>query len=601
MATDTVDTVFRDASTRIGTHDMVGADGPRVAYRPIARGKNGAVSSGHMLSSMAGHDVLKKGGNATDAGVAAGLSLCVVEHDRTSFGGVAPMILFDAATGKIRTIDGLGRWPKAVSLDYFKKNHGGKFAPGMSTSVTPMAMDAWLLALQTSGTWTFEAAVENALVYAEEGFPVSEVLHADIVEYYDGFIGWKANAEIFAPGGKIPEVGDILRQPALARSIRRLIDVERAAKGRGREGAIQAVRDFFYRGEFGQKLVAFSKENDGLLSMEDMETSVAKQEESVRYKYAGFEVCTCGAWTQGPALLQVLALLEGYDLKAMGHNSTEYIHVVTEAIKVAFADRDAYFGDPDFINVPFDELLAPAYSNERRKLIDPGKAWPTMPPFGKIKSAEPYFGRTPPHEDEPAVGVSTGPDTTVLSVIDRDGNMFCSSPSDPALRHMIHPELGYGISHRGTQSWLHPNHPSVLAPGKRPRLSTNPVLVLRDGKPYMTLCTPGGDVQPQAMLQAFLNIVVFGMNPQQATEAPRFVSFSFPASFYPHRMQPGQLALEGRIDDATVSELRAKGHKIKTWPDWTGNAGGVCVIVRDDAGVMHAGADPRRDAYAVAS
>lgn len=599
---DKVETVFRDASTRLGSHDMVGADGPRAAYRPIARGLNGAVASGHLLATMASHDVLREGGNAFDAGVAGGLCLCVVEHDRTSFGGVAPIILFEAATGTVSTLDGLGTWPLAVSLDWFKQKHGGKFTPGMSTSVTPLAMDAWLLALRKFGTWTFEQAVEAALMYAEDGFPVSEVMREDIIEYFDGFANWPANAEIFTPGGKIPEVGDVLKQPALAKTIRKLIEVERVAASLGREAAIDAVRDYFYRGEIGRKLVEFSQANEGLLAMADMEACVAKEEEACRLGFLGYEVFTCGPWTQGPALLQTLALLEPYDLRAMGHNSAEYIHTVTEATKVAFADRDAYYGDPLFVDVPLDELLAPAYSEERRRMIDPASAWPSMPPFGEVKGAKPYFGRTPPHVEEPAIGKSTGPDTTILSVIDKAGNIFVSSPSDPALRHMIHPELGFGISHRGTQSWLHPNHPSVLAPGKRPRLTTNPVLILKDGKPWMALCTPGGDVQPQAMLQTLLNIIVFGMNPQTATEAPRFVSFSFPATFYPHRMQPGQLAVEGRIDEATVEELRAKGHKIKAWPDWTGNAGGVCVIVRDeDTGVLNAGADPRRDAYAVAS
>jgi gamma-glutamyltranspeptidase/glutathione hydrolase len=602
MNLDKASTIFRDASTRLGTHDVVGEDGSRAAYRPIARGLFGAVASGHMLSAMAGHDVLRRGGNAIDAGVAAGLCLCVVEHDRTSIGGVAPIMVFEAATGTLKTIDGLGGWPKAATLEYFERTHGGKFAPGMSTSVIPLAMDGWLLTLKRFGTWSFENAVQQSVVYAEDGFPVSEVMQADIIEYLDGFAGWPTNVEIFTPGGRVPEIGDVLKQPALARTFRRLIEVERAAKHLGREAAIDAVRDFFYRGEIGQKLVAFSQENDGLLSMEDMEAAVAKEEDVARYTFGGYEVCTCGPWTQGPALLQVLALLESYDLKAMGHNSPEYIHTITEAVKVAFADRDAYYGDPNFVHVPLDELMAPDYVAERRALINAEEAWPTMPPFGVVSGAKAYFGRTPPHEDKPLTGKSTGPDTTVLSVIDRHGNMFCASPSDPALRHMIDPDLGFGISHRGTQSWLHPNHPSVLAPGKRPRLTTNPVLVLKDGKPFMALCTPGGDVQPQAMLQVFLNMTVFGMNAQQATEMPRFVSFSFPATFYPHGMQPGQLAIEDRIDAATIEELRRKGHKIKKWPGWTGNSGGVCVIVRnEETHVLDAGADPRRDAYAVAS
>lgn len=601
MDRTTVDIIYRDANSRVGTHDPVGDS--RASFRPIARGSNGAVSTGHLLSTMAGHDALRRGGNAFDAGVAAGLCQCVVEHDRASIGGVAPVIAYVAKTGKVSTVSGLGRWPREISIEWFHKHHGGKFTPGMSTTITPLAMDAWLLTLKEYGTWSYEAAAEFAISYAENGFPVSEVLREDIIEYAEGFAPWPANVAIFTPKGTIPEVGDILKQPALATSLKKLVDVERAAKAKGksREAAIDAVRDYFYRGEMGKALVDFCRRHGGVLSMEDMAEAEARLEAPVSFKWGEYEVFTCGTWTQGPVLLQALALLEANELNALGHNSAGYIHQVIEAIKLAFADRDAYYGDPDFVKVPFDELLAPAYSAERRKLIDPKKAWPTMPPAGSIKSAKPYFGRTPPHEEEPAKGRSKNPDTTIGCVIDRWGNMFCSAPSDPALRHIIDPELGFGISPRGTQSWLHPNHPSVLAPGKRPRLTTNPVLVLKHGKPWMTLCTPGGDVQPQTMLQVLLNIAVFGMNTQQATEAPRFVTFSAPGSFYPHLMEPGELAVEGRIDQGAVQQLAGLGHTIRHWPGWTGNAGGVCVIVREEAaGVLNAAADPRRDAYAVA-
>lgn len=601
MSNDAVDTIYRDASTRLGTHDVVGGDGTRGAYRPIARGSNGAVSSGHMLATMTGHDTLRRGGNSTDAGVAAGLCISVVEHDRVSIGGVAPIIIYEAKTGKMTTVSGLGRWPKAVSLDFFKKNFGGKFKPGIGTSITPLAMDGWLLALRDFGTLRFEDVVADAIDYAEKGFAVSEVMREDIIEYADGFAEWPTNAAIFTPGGKIPDVGTIIRQPQLAQSLRRLVEVERQAKGKGREGAIDAVRDYFYRGPMGEQLVKFCKEQGGLLSMDDMKDAAARIEPPVKMAFSEYEIHTCDAWTQGPSLLQALAILKGFDLKKMGHNSVPYIHTVTEAIKLAFADRDAYYGDPDFIKVPYDELLSEEYNIGRRKMVDPDKAWPSLPPFGQVKGAKAYFGRIPPHEDEPSIGAQSNPDTTIVSAIDKAGNMFVSAPSDPCLRHIIHPELGFGISPRGTQSWLHPNHPSVLAPGKRPRLTTNPVAILRNGKPYMALCTPGGDVQPQAMLQVFLNLAVFGMNPQQATEMPRFVSFSFPASFYPHLIRPGELAVESRIDDGVISALRQKGHKIKVWPGWTGNAGGTCVITRDlQTGLLQAGADPRRDAYAVA-
>lgn len=601
MADGTIDTIYRDSATRLGIYDMIDPNGSRGTYRPIARGLNGAVASGHMLATMAGYDILRRGGNAFDAGVAAGLCLSVVEHDRVSLGGVAPIILYQAKTGQVTTVSGLGRWPKAVTLDYFRDHHGGKFQPGMGTTVTPAAMDAWLLTLRLFGSLRFEDVAEHALGYAEDGFPVSEVLREDIVEYYDGFKDWSTNREIFAANGTIPAVGDIIRQPALAKSLREFIAIERTVEPRSRVDGLNAIRRHFYEGPMAERLVTFCQDHGGLLTMEDMTTFAVRNEPPVKLDFGEYELFTCDTWTQGPALLATLALLKGYDLGALGHNSTAYIHTITEAVKLAFADRDAYYGDPDFVHVPLDELLSEDYCRKRRALIDPEQAWTRIPPFGKVKGAEGYFGRKPPHETEAAPAEELVPDTTVVSVIDREGNIFCAAPSDPCLRHIIDPELGFGLSPRGSQSWLHPNHPSVLAPGKRPRLTTNPVLVLRQGKPWMALCTPGGDVQPQAMLQVFLNIAVFGMNVQQATEVPRFTSFSFPASFYPHKIRPGELAMESRIEKSVVDALAAKGHKIKIWPAWSGDVGGACVIIRDlVTGLLHAGADPRRDACAVA-
>jgi gamma-glutamyltranspeptidase/glutathione hydrolase len=379
--------------------------------------------------------------------------------------------------------------------------------------------------------------------------------------------------------------------------------VERKAKSKSREAGIAAVRDYFYQGPIAESLVTFCQSQGGLMTMADMTGFSVKDEPSVKIMFGDLEVHSCNTWTQGPVLLQTLGLLKGIDLKSLGHNSVAYIHTVVEAMKLACSDKDAYYGDPDFVDVPLDGLLSDAYCAERRKLIDPDRACPDMPPPGAVTGAKPYFGRRAPHADssnepEPAMAAA---DTTVQTVMDREGNIFCAAPSDPALRHMINPELGFGISPRGTQSWLHPNHPSVLAPGKRPRLTTQPVLALKNGKPYMAVCTPGGDIQPQTMLQIMLNIIVFGMNAQQATEAPRFATFSFPNSFYPHGMRTGELAVEARIDEASIKELESKGHKIIRWPEWSGNAGSSCVIYLDgQTEVFHAGADPRRDAYAIA-
>jgi gamma-glutamyltranspeptidase/glutathione hydrolase len=593
---------YRDASSRVRRNDMVTDPEARCAYRPVARGVNGAVSSGHMLATLAGYDVLRKGGNATDAGVASGVCLCVVEHDRTSFGGVAPIILYDAKSGKVTTIGGLGRWPAAVSLDYFQRNFGGRMKAGIATSITPAAMDAWLLALERYGTMSFAEIAQAALAYAEGGFPVSEVLREDIIEYAEGFKEWPSTAAIYTPRGKIPEVGELLKQPALAASIRRFMDVERKAGKRSRKAGLRALAQHFYEGPVARTMVEFCQRHGGLLTLEDLRRFRVKEEPPVKLRFGDLTVYTCGPWTQGPVLLQVLALLRAYDVGAFGHNSVDYIHTIVEAIKLAYADRDAYYGDPDFVRVPLRELLSEEYCRQRRTLIRRDRAWPDMPAPGKVTAAQPYFGRRPPHEDaRQAEELAASPDTTVLAAIDGAGNIFCSAPSDPVLRHMIVPELGFGISPRGTQSWLHPSHPSVVAPGKRPRLTTNPVLALRKGKPCLALGTPGGDVQPQAMLQVLLNIESFGMNAQRATEEPRFASFSFPNSFYPHRSRPGEVSVETRIAPETIAGLEARGHKVKRWPLWSGNAGGACVIFRDArTGLLQAGADPRRDASAIA-
>ncbi len=599
---DDDDVVFRDASSRTGTYDMSDdSQGGRGAFRPVMRGTHGAIASGCSLATLAGYDVMRKGGNAIDAGVAVGICQCVVEHDRTTLGGVAPIIIYDARRKKVTTVGGLGRWPAAASPAYFRQ-FGNKFPAGIATTITPAAMDAWLLALERYGTMKFADVAEKALIYAEEGFPVSEVLREDIVEYEPGFRKWPSTAKVFTPRGHIPAVGEMLKQPALASSLRKFVQVEHQAARRGRIAGLQAIRKYFYEGPVARSMVAFSQQHGGLISMDDLRNFRVREEEPVRLRYGNIDVYTCGTWTQGPALLQVLGMLRGYDVRRMGHNATAYIHTVVEAVKLAFADRDAYYGDPDFVHVPLRELLSEAYCSERRKLIDPERAAPDLPEPGMVRGAKPYFGGRAPHldePDEPDDGLT--PDTTVLCTMDAAGNILCAAPSDPVLRHMIVPELGFGMSPRGTQSWLHPNHPAVLAPGKRPRLTTNPVLALKNGKPYLAVATPGGDVQPQSMLQALLNAHVFGANAQRATELPRFASFSAPNSFYPHRRYPGQLAAETRIASGILDELSALGHKIKRWPPMSGNAGGVCMIVRDSkTGVLHAGADPRRDGYAEA-
>ncbi len=316
----------------------------------------------------------------------------------------------------------------------------------------------------------------------------------------------------------------------------------------------------------------------------------------MKTEFAGIELHACGPWSQGPMLPQTLNLLSGYDLKAMGHNSVAYIHHLTEALKLSFADRDRYYGDPQFVRVPLDVLLSREYAAARRRLIRKEEAWKELPPAGDVKG---YSGASTLPEaalGEPAPLA----DTSYVSVIDSAGNAFSATPSDGSSATPVIPGTGLCPSSRGSQSWTDPVHPAALAPGKRPRLTPNPALALKDGKVYMPFGSPGNDIQPQAMVQVFLNIVLWGMDPQSAVEAPRFATYSYPSSSEPHAYHPGRLNVESRIPRSTTDQLAALGHQVKPWPELEWRAGAVCAIrVNPETGLLEGGADPRRPCYAL--
>jgi gamma-glutamyltranspeptidase/glutathione hydrolase len=366
-----------------------------------------------------------------------------------------------------------------------------------------------------------------------------------------------------------------------------------------RADGIPAARDLFYRGEIARTMADFCQEQGGLLTFDDLAAYRVRVEDPIMSEYHGHVVASCGPWCQGPVVNQTLAILERFDLVSMGHNSTAYIHTLTEALKLAFADRERYYGDPVFVNVPLHRLLSPNYARRRAEQIDPLRAWPDMPPPG-----DPSDGTA--NGDRMNGTVATGSDrpwpldTSYLCVADAAGNLFSATPSDSARDTPMVPGLGLIISPRGTQSWLDPDHPSALQPGKRPRLTPNPALAFRDGRPYMAFGTPGGDMQCQAMVQMFVNMVDFGMDPQQAIEAPRFATQSFPNSFWPHASFPGRLNVEARIPGSICEDLRALGHDVELWPEYARAAGSLCAIVLDPTtGTLWAGADPRRENYAL--
>ena len=567
------------------------------AARPVIRAHRHAIVAGHYLAAEAGFAILEAGGNAIDAGVAAGIALGVVHSDLVNVAGVAPIILYSAKTGQVETISGLGTWPAAVTPDLFQREHGGHIPPGLLRTVVPAAPDAWITALERHGTMTFGDVAAAAIRLARDGFVMYPLMVNVIANKADGYRRWTANADIYLPGGRAPAVGDLFVQADLGRSLQYMADEERAASG-DRAAGLAAARAAFYRGDIAAAIARYHRENGGLLTEDDLASFRVAVEPPERVAVGGVDVYACGPWCQGPALLQALRLLDVEELAAAGHNSADALHMMAEALKLAFADRERWYGDPRFVDVPTAALLSDDYTARRRALIRPGAAWPEMPPAG-----DPVRGLA--EDAGPEAAAAEGPvaaahDTSYVCAIDAEGNVFSATPSDVSFDTPVIPGTGLCPSSRGSQSWVDPAHASSVAPGKRPRLTPNPALAMGEGGFVMPFGTPGGDVQIQAMLQAFVNIVVHGMNPQAAVEAPRFATMSFPNSFEPHDYHPNRLMLEARIPDAAGDALAAWGHGVEWWPEWAWPAGAMCVLVQDiERGTISAGADPRRPAYAL--
>jgi gamma-glutamyltranspeptidase/glutathione hydrolase len=567
------------------------AQGAAHTYRPVMTGTRHMVVAGHYGAAHIGFKVLEAGGNAVDAGVAAGIALGVLQSDLVNVAGVAPIMYYDARTRAVATISGLGTWPKAVTPDFFQRHHGGKIPVGLLRTVVPAAPDAWITALERWGTMSFGEVAEGAIRFARDGFVMYPLMAELIATNIEGYQRWPSNSAIYLPRGRPPRPGELFVQADLARTLQYMADQEGAAQGRGRAAGLAAARDAFYRGDIAAAIVKYHGENGGLMTAEDLAGYRSAVEPPARVRVGAMDLYTCGPWCQGPVLGQMLSLVAGYDLKALGHNSPAYIHTLTEAMKLAFADRERWYGDPRFVQVPLERLLSPSYAAERRQMIRPDRAWPAMPPAGDAA----------PGPMKRAVGAPPASlDTSYVCVVDRDGNAFSATPSDTSSDTPVIPGTGLCPSSRGSQNWADPAHPSSVAPGKRPRLTPAPAIAIEAGRTLLPIGTPGGDVQAQAMLQVLLNITVFGMNPQRAVEEPRFATYSFPDSFEPHGYFPGWLNLEGRLPRATGDALTRLGHDVHWWPDWIWRAGAVCAIHADrTTGVMMGGADPRRPAYAL--
>ena len=565
-------------------------------YRPSITGSRHMISAGHYSAAHAGFQILEAGGNAIDAGVAAGIALGVLQTDRVNFAGVAPIMMYLAKERKVVNIDGLGTWPKAASLDYFRREHAGAMPPGILRTVMPAAPAAWIKALEHYGTMSFRDVAQPAIRLAREGFAMHGFMADYIREHEQSYRRWPSSVAVFLPKGRAPQPGEIFVQKELAATLQYMADEEAAHRARGRAAALTAARDAFYKGDIARKIASYHRDHGGWVTMDDLAEYDVRFEPTVRTEFQGVEVHACGPWSQGPVLPQALNLLAGYDLKSMGHNSPAYIHHIAEALKLAFADRHRYYGDPQFVDVPISVLLSRDYAAARRKLIRDAEAWPEMPPAGEV----PGYPRARPLP-EPAPGEPAPlADTSYACVIDRDGNAFSATPSDGSSATPVIPGTGLCPSSRGSQSGTDPAHPAALAPGKRPRLTPNPVLAFRNGRLFMPFGSPGNDIQPQAMLQFFLNVVVWRMGPQAAVEAPRFATYSFPSSSEPHAYHAGRLNLESRIDGSTIDALAALGHKVAPWSALEWRAGAVCaIVVNPETALLEGGADPRRPCYAL--
>jgi gamma-glutamyltranspeptidase/glutathione hydrolase len=572
--------------------------GETYAQRPALRGLRHMASAGHYGAAHAAFSILEAGGNAVDAAVAGGIALGVLQPDIVNVAGVAP-IMVRMADGEVWTIAGLGHWPAATDAELFTRDYNGQIPDGVLRTVVPAAPDAWITALKRFGTMRFGEVVQAAIRFAE-GFPVYPLLSDMLAARQDKYARWPSSAAIYLPKGRPPQVGEVFVQADLARSLRYMADEEAAALARGgdRIAGLEAARAAFYTGDIAQAILRFHRQEGGWLSAGDLANFRSPVERAVAVRFAGADVYTCGPWCQGPVLGQALNILDAAALQAAGHNAPDYLHMVAEALKLAFADREAFYGDPRHVAVPMAALLDPAYGIERRAMIDPARAWPEMPPAGmpggRVGAAGGGALRMP--------GMPAGlpRDTSYISVVDRWGNTVSATPSDVSNDTPVVPGTGLCPSSRGSQSYTTPGHPSRLAPGKRPRLTPNPAMAVSPGRFVLPFGTPGGDVQSQAMLQVLLNITLFGMDPQDAVEHPRIASYSFPDSFEPHAYHPGRLCLESRIPRATGDDLAARGHDVAWWPERIWRAGAVCTVLADlETGILTAGADPRRPSYAL--
>jgi gamma-glutamyltranspeptidase/glutathione hydrolase len=568
--------------------------------KPEIVGQRGIVAGGRHYSVSAGTRVLQQGGNAIDAGVATVLAASVVEISHFGFGGESPVIVYEAKTRRVVVINGQGPAPKAATPQLFAEK-GLIDSNGPLATTVPAMLDAMALALEHFGTMRFEQVMAPAIELAD-GFPLNAFLRQMLVSERAASERWESTRRTYYPQGRVPETGEMFRQPQLARTLRAIVEAERAefARSKDRVKAIRAGRDAFYKGPIARRIAEATRADGGVLAYEDLAEYRGALEEPATTTFHGYAVHKAGAWSQGPALLQALNLLEGFDLRAMGHNSADYIHTVHEAIKLAYADRNAYYGDPRFAPVPLHGLLSKEYAAARRSLMGPAAslAHRVGDPYPFDPSVKPPAQRYVPHPQGFAPPRESG-DTTCVNVVDAAGNLFSATPSSGWLLGgaYVAGDTGVPMSNRMQVFDLDPASPNVLVGGKRPRTTLTPTVVTKDGAPFLALSTPGGDSQDQQILNVLLNVLVFGMGVQEGLEAPRINSLHPFSSFDDHGSEPGVLEIESRVPEDVRAALSARGHVLKVLGPYAMPTGVVAVGVVPGPGTLRGGADVRRERY----
>ena len=581
--------------------------------RPELIGTFGVVTTTHWLGSAVGMSVLEKGGNAFDAAVSTGFTLQIVEPHLNGPGGDMPAIFKAVSDTTPRVLCGQGPIPQAATIGHFKEL-GLDLIPGsgLLCAVVPGAFDAWMLLLKDYGTMSLSEVLKPAIEYARNGYPVVPKITETIATVRELFSSeWTESAKLYLPNGQPPQPGSIFKNTILADTYERIVsEAEKTSSNRERQ--IEAARDIWYRGWVAETIDKFCRDeavmdvsgrkHSGLLTAQDMASWTSTYDEVASYNYGEYTVCKCGPWSQGPVLLQQLAILDGMEIRSMDPLGADFVHSVIEAAKLSFADREAYYGDPNFVDVPLEILLSKNYNESRRNLISLQASADLLPGLiegysnaidhalverGELVSnigmgvGEPTVAKT---------GATNG-DTVHLDIIDRHGNMISCTPSGGWLQSSpLIPELGFCLGNRGQMFWLDEHSPSTLVPGKLPRTTLSPSLALKNEKPYMVFGTPGGDQQDQWSTIMFLHHVDHGMNLQEAIDAPSFHSEHFPGSFWPRSRQPKKVVLEDRFPETTIDELIRRGHQIEVGASWSeGRLTGATI----DNKVLRAAANPR--------